>query len=94
MAETWLLNETITSALAEQTVNFVSSGSEFVGIKSIAVTSGFELKYYVQQGSSTTDLPAYDTTNGWLDTTYRTITFSTPPTGELLMWLQANGTKQ
>ena len=94
MTETWLLNETITSALAEQTVNFVSSGSEFVGIKSIAVTSGFELKYYVQQGSSTTDLPAYDTTNGWLDTTYRTITFSIPPTGDLLTWIQANGNKQ
>lgn len=92
MTETWLLNETITSALAEQTVNFVSSGSEFVGIKSIAVTSGFELKYYVQQGSSTTDLPAYDT-NGWLDTTYRIITFAIPPTGDLLTWLQANGNK-
>lgn len=94
MTETWLLNETITSALAEQTVNFVSSGSEFVGIKSIAVTSGFELKYYVQQGSSTTDLPAYDTTNGWLDTAYRQITFAIPPTGDLLTWLQANGNKQ
>ena len=94
MTETWLLNETITSALAQQTVNFVSSGSEFVGIKSVAVTSGYELKYYVQQGSSTTDLPAYDTTNGWLDETYRTLTFSIPPTGDLLTWLQTNGNKQ
>ena len=25
---------------------------------------------------------------------YRTITFATAPTGELLTWLQANGTKQ
>ena len=31
---------------------------------------------------------------GWLDQTYRTITFSTSPTGTLLTWLQANGTKK
>lgn len=32
--------------------------------------------------------------NIWNDQKYRTITFSTPPTGNLLTWLQANGTKQ
>lgn len=94
MAETWLLNETITGELSSQTVNFVSSGSEFVGIVNIPVPHGFQLNYYVQQGSSTTDLTAYFTTNGWLDTTYRTITFAKPPTGDLFTWLQANGTKQ
>ena len=31
---------------------------------------------------------------GWLDQTYRTIAFNTAPTGTLLTWLQANGTKQ
>lgn len=32
--------------------------------------------------------------NGWVDQAYRTITFLEPPTGDLLTWLQANGTKQ
>lgn len=31
---------------------------------------------------------------GWVDQVYRTVRFSTPPTGDLLTWLQANGTKQ
>ena len=30
----------------------------------------------------------------WVDETYRTIIFNTAPTGDLLTWLQANGTKQ
>ena len=29
----------------------------------------------------------------WVDETYRTIIFNTAPTGDLLTWLQANGTK-
>lgn len=37
---------------------------------------------------------AYGGGGGWLDQTYRTITFKTAPTGDLLTWLQANGTKQ
>ena len=30
----------------------------------------------------------------WVNEAYRTITFETAPTGDLLTWLQANGTKQ
>ena len=32
--------------------------------------------------------------NAWLAEEYRTVTFSVPPTGALLTWLQQNGTKQ
>ena len=31
---------------------------------------------------------------GWTNEAYRTITFENAPTGDLLTWLQANGTKQ
>lgn len=37
--------------------------------------------------------PDYSGT-GWVNEAYRTITFATAPTGELLTWLQANGAKQ
>lgn len=30
----------------------------------------------------------------WLNVTYRTITFTEPPTGDLLTWLQARATPQ
>ena len=30
----------------------------------------------------------------WYNEAYRTLTFATPPTGDLLTWLQANATKQ
>lgn len=39
-------------------------------------------------------LSAYNGDSGWLNESYRTITFATAPTGDLLTWLQANGTKQ
>lgn len=36
----------------------------------------------------------YYSTKGWLNNAYRTITFSEPPTGNLLTWLQANAVQQ
>lgn len=36
----------------------------------------------------------YYSTTGWANNGYRTITFSEPPTGDLLTWLQANATPQ
>ena len=38
---------------------------------------------------------AYDSsTGGWENIAYRTLVFETAPTGDLLTWLQTNGTKQ
>ena len=39
-------------------------------------------------GSREVDL--YSDSNGWVKSDYRTITFATPPTGDLLAWLKAN----
>ena len=36
----------------------------------------------------------YYSTTGWANNGYRTITFSEPPTGDLLTWLQANAVQQ
>ena len=84
--ETWLLNETFTSGGAENTftTSFVSNGTTYTSLS---------------YGSAPRDHINYDTTNvyfngTWTDVAYRTITFETSPTGDLLTWLQANGTKQ
>ena len=64
--------------------NNSSTGGAAFGISAIADDNSYTETY--------TD-PEYSGT-GWVNEAYRTITFETAPTGELLTWLQANGTKQ
>lgn len=47
---------------------------------------------YSQRAIGSTDV--YYSTKGWVNNAYRTITFSEPPTGDLLTWLQANAVQQ
>lgn len=85
--ETWVLNETLTLQAQNVTINFTSNNQNFTSI----VITNLTLSYndigvydkFVPEGSHWTSGEAY-----------RTITFSTAPTGDLLTWLQANGTKQ
>lgn len=85
--ETWLLNKTLTLQALTATIDFISNNQNF---NSIVMTN--------------TNL-SYDDTSVYLKFTpddinwangeaYRTIKFATPPTGELLTWLNANGTRQ
>ena len=80
--ETWVLNETLSGELPRVNIEFVSNGMNFGSI-----LYGDAIHYL-----------AYDKEQvylgGWSNQAYRTITFDTPPTGDLLTWLQANGTKQ
>lgn len=96
MAETWLLNETITSTEAWSiSAPFNSNNQDFEGIK-IASFKGSKVTYLKNEGNSVIvyDMSAGVTT-GWTDSAYRTITFDAPVTDTtLLTWLQANGTKQ
>lgn len=86
--ETWVLNESDITTLARTTINFISNNTSF---SSIYCQEGKvnELYYQIVGGD---DIVAY--TGSWSNTAYRTITFATSPTGDLLTWLQANGTKQ
>lgn len=96
MAETWLLNETITNTEAWSiSAPFNSNNQDFEGIK-IASFKGSKVTYLKNEGNSVIvyDMSAGATT-GWTDSAYRTITFDAPVTDTtLLTWLQANGTKQ
>lgn len=86
MAETWVLNSTITGN-GEFTADFTSNGKSFY---SIAVSSS--ITTYVEKMGG--DLIVYSRSSGWSNEAYRTIVFDTSPSGDLLTWLQANGTKQ
>ena len=86
MAETWVLNSTITGN-GEFTADFTSNGKSF---SSITVSSSITT-YREKMGGN---VIVYARRSGWSNEAYRTIVFDTAPTGNLLIWLQANGTKQ
>lgn len=89
--ETWVLNDVlvITGTVVEyMEIGFTSNAKEWTGI---SVDSGIVL-----YAGTKDNLEVYqeERPQRWLDQAYRTITFDTAPTGELLTWLQNNGVKQ
>mgnify|MGYP004502538037 CR=1 FL=1 len=105
--ETWVLNETLDiyrgdSKTKTYIINFVSNGENFAKIRTEDDNDdqGQYLEYYKSTALGASPTPVYhsyqhnDGGYEWQNQAYRTITFSTPPTGDLLTWLQANGTKQ
>ena len=90
MGETWVLNESIKPASDDNivyTVNFTSNGIAYTKLTWLIST-----KATLQYDSTT--VCRSSPVVWWLDQAYRTITFATTPTGDLLTWLQAHGTKQ
>lgn len=84
--ETWVLDKLGSSTLGNNTfnVNFTSNSVSYNKIVCDRLEQ--EALYY---GS----IKVWQQTI-WTNQAYRTVTFATPPTGDLLTWLQANGTKQ
>ena len=82
-----MLNETLTLQAQKAIINFTSNNQNFTSIASTNLTLSYNDIYvynkFVPVGSHWASGEAY-----------RTITFATAPTGDLLTWLQANGTKQ
>lgn len=90
--ETWILNETVPSTYQGSggyNANFVSNGTIYTYIHFDGKPNG--VRY---QNSADETLVYSWADNTWTDQAYRAVTFATPPTGDLLTWLQANGTKQ
>ena len=92
--ETWVLNDNLKTAKAlEKTeINFTSNNIQYTALQYKRGT----LSYYTVDGSLidiANPLPEPEGTS-WVYPACKTITFETVPTGDLLTWLQANGTKQ
>ena len=94
MAETWVLNESLDPVLqlSKTTISFTSNGQAYAAIS----FQNRELVYYTNPYSSSgTSAYAPRGAQGyWTNSAYRTIVFDTSPSGNLLTWLQRNGTKQ
>lgn len=88
MAETWVLNTTISLPSSTLYGDFTSNGKSFISIYNAGA-----LAYVSYAGNTMNDTTVYQ--NGsWINDAYRTIVFDTAPTDDMLTWLQANGTKQ
>lgn len=91
MAETWVLNTSVTlSSSVDTEINFTSNGTAFVYFR----VGTPEIYYCTSTSPFSGYVTVYNRQSGWVNQAYRTVVFDTAPTGDLLTWLQANGTKQ
>lgn len=90
--ETWVLNESLgMDTLSKTNVTFTSNNENFVGIAYSTSSMGPQTLWYYKNDTEYVVACEYGT---YSNQAYRTIIFNTAPTGNLLTWLQANGTKQ
>jgi hypothetical protein len=94
--ETWVLNESpnAPSANIDVNIDFKSNNENFksIYIPRLPQFARDGITYYNIDGNA---IIVYGSnTSSWANNAYRTLTFETAPTGALLTWLQANGTKQ
>lgn len=97
MAQTWILNETLTITEEIPTViNFASAGVSYSQFNISYINEQCQfIAYNPSSGSGTIAYATFDLSKvGWQNEAYRTVTFQTNPTGILLTWLQANATQQ
>lgn len=93
--ETWVLNATLNSDTLNK-ANAVFTYTEGVVTTFFSAigkdNSSNQLKYYHEDNSF---IIAYNySTNTWTSDAMKTLKFEDQPSGELLTWLQSNGTKQ
>lgn len=102
IGKTWVINERLYASAFNDSyqfnVSFASNGQTFSGFFAKWVSSDYQLGYFTDVNQSTyNQIYTMDMagTRSWsLGEAYRTITFSEPPTGDLLTWLQANAVQQ
>lgn len=88
--ETWVLNETFGYLTTQTfTVNFTSNRQNY---DKIDIYAPKPIQQEIRYGDSSEFV--WDVQGGWTNEAYRTIVLDSPATGDLLTWLQANGTKQ
>ena len=88
---TWYLNDNLGYDVEATRIGFTANGEHF---DYIAADSWGRLSFAKVDAAGNPynyTFVYYDET--WIDIAYRTITFDEAPTGDLLTWLEANGTR-
>jgi len=95
--ETWLIDEepdfTFQGNLISFNVNFTSNNKQYVKLEAVETSNIIDLFYYKTISPSTYDIAYSGYGSWWPNENYRTVTFNTAPTGNLLTWLQSNAVK-
>ena len=91
---TWVIKNDASGVFATTQISFTSNGQKFTSIGAAYDAGSFVILRY-----DNGEVAGYDTAGGdivyeFYDEAYRKLTFDTPPTGDLLTWLQSNATKQ
>ena len=97
--ETWLINEipvgfgdTIWHSFD---ISFVSNNVSYSEISiQLLPESPFLNDNWIKYGNGYAFIDQVGDNRGWIEQAYRTVTFETAPTGDLLEWLQSNAVKQ
>lgn len=90
--ETWVIKSSATGGFSTTQIAFTSNGQKFTSIGANDSSGVAMVLYY-----DSYEAAGYDLAGGVYEfeiDAYRKLTFDTPPTGDLLTWLQANATKQ
>ena len=92
MAETWVIKSDASGLLDTTQIAFTSNGQKFTSIGANYIGLFVVLCY---DNNEVADYdPGVPYGFEFDNEAYRKLTFDTPPTGELLTWLQANATRQ
>ena len=91
---TWVIKNDASGVFATTQISFTSNGQKFTSIGAAYDAGSFVILRY-----DNGEVAGYDTAGGYVvyefyNDAYRKLTFDTPPTGDLLTWLQSNATKQ
>ena len=91
---TWVIKNDAFGVFATTQISFTSNGQKFTSIGAAYDAGSFVILRY-----DNGEVAGYDTAGGdvvyeFYNDAYRKLTFDTPPTGDLLTWLQSNATKQ
>ena len=95
MSETWVIKSNAAGTFATTQISFTSNGQKFTSIGANYNDSGtFMILRYDNNEVAGWDIYGGGAGFEFENEDYRTITIDTPPTGEMLTWLQANATRQ
>lgn len=91
---TWVIKNDASGVFATTQISFTSNRQKFTSIGAAYDAGSFVILRYDND-----EVAGYDTAGGdvvyeFYNDAYRKLTFDTPPTGDLLTWLQSNATKQ
>lgn len=95
MAETWIIKDNASGEFVTTKIAFTSNGQKFTSIGANYDDPGtFMILRYDNNEVAGWDIYGGGAGFEFDNEAYRKLTFDTPPTGELLTWLQANATLQ